>query len=139
MLEKFLSPNLIDRKINVSLLILRVISGLVMIPHGYKKLISFSEKSGDFMNFLGLSGEISLALLIGAEFFCAILLVAGLFSRFALIPLVVAMFVAAFDAHSGEIFGDGETSFLYLACYISLLISGPGKWSLDYLLFGKKN
>lgn len=139
MIKRFLLPKLSDQKTNVSLLILRVVAGSVMIPHGYNKLINFSEKSADFMSFLGLGSEISFGLLVGAEFFCSILLVAGLFSRFALIPLVIAMFVAAFKAHSGEIFGDGEMSFLYLACYFTLLIAGPGKWSIDHFLFGRKN
>lgn len=138
MLKKFLSPTLNNQRTNISLLIIRVVSGLVMIPHGYKKLIQFSEKSQDFMSFLGLSSEISFGLLVGAEFFCSLLLVAGLFSRFALIPLVIAMSVAAFKAHSGDIFGDGETSFLYMACYLTLLIAGPGKFSLDGVLFGQK-
>ncbi len=135
MLRQFLSPKLNDTGINTALLILRVVSGSLMIPHGYKKLMHFSEKSEDFMSFMGLSGEISLGLVIGAEFFCAILLVAGLFSRAAVIPMVVAMLVAAFDAHKGEIFGDGETSFLYFSCYLTLLIAGPGKYSLDTYIF----
>ena len=139
MLKNLLSPKLIDSKINFSLLIIRVVSALVMIPHGFNKLTHFSEKSGDFMNFVGLGSEISFALLIGAEFFCSILLLAGLFSRFALIPLVIAMFVAAFKAHNGEIFGDGEHSFLYMACYLALLMAGPGKYSLDNLLFKNKD
>jgi putative oxidoreductase len=138
MLKQFLSPKLNDTGINSGLLILRLVSASLMIPHGYKKLMHFSEKSEDFMSFMGLSGEISLGLVIGAEFFCAILLVVGLFSRVSVIPMVVAMLVAAFDAHKGEIFGDGETSFLFLACYVTVLIAGPGKWSLDYLLFGRK-
>ena len=138
MLKQFLSPKLNDTGINSALLILRLVSASLMIPHGYKKLMHFSEKSEDFMNFMGLSSEISLALVVGAEFFCAILLGVGLFSRMAVIPMVVAMLVAAFDAHEGEIFGDGETAFLYLACYVTVLIAGPGKWSLDYLLFEPK-
>ena len=137
MLKNLLSPKLIDIKINISLLILRVISGLVMIPHGFNKLTHFAEKSGDFMSFLGLGSELSFALLVAAEFFCSILLVIGLFSRFALIPMVIAMFVAAFKAHHGDVFGDGETSFLYMACYLTLLIAGPCKYSLDNLLFKK--
>lgn len=135
MLKQLLTPKLNDIRINGALLILRLVSASLMIPHGFKKLMHFSEKSEDFMSFMGLSGEISLALVIGAEFFCAILLVVGLFSRVAVIPMVVAMFVAAFDAHKGEIFGDGETSFLFLACYVTLLIAGPGKYSLDNYIF----
>lgn len=135
MLKRLLSPKLNDNGINSALLILRLVSASLMIPHGFKKLMHFSEKSEDFMSFMGLSGEISLALVVGAEFFCAILLVAGLFSRAAVIPMAVAMLVAAFDAHNGEIFGDGETSFLFLACYVTVLIAGPGKYSLDTYIF----
>ncbi len=135
MFKKFLLPNHSEQRLNVSLLILRVAAGLIMVPHGYKKLINYSEKSGDFMNFLGLGDEISLALVIGAEFFCALLLISGLFTRLALIPLIIAMMVAAFDSHNGDIFGDGELAFLYLAAYVTLFISGPGKWSADNYIF----
>ena len=86
------------------------------------------------MSFMGLGGSLSLALLIFAELFCALFLAIGLLTRYALIPLIVAMAVAAFEAHHGEIFGKGESSFIYLVCFAVLFISGPGKYSLDHYL-----
>ena len=87
------------------------------------------------MNFMGLGSRLSLSLTIGAEFFCSLLLVVGLLTRFSLIPLMVAMLVAVFQAHHGEIFGDGQTAFLYLSTYVALLFTGPGKFSADGILF----
>ena len=138
MLKKLLSPNLIDRKVNVSLFILRAGVALVMIPHGYQKLIHFSEKAPEFMNFMGLGGEISLAMLIFAELSCAFLVLIGLFTRFACIPLVIAMSVALCKAHNCEIFGDGQTAFIYLISFIAVFIAGPGKYSMDTFLSAKK-
>lgn len=121
----------------MGLLLLRLSAGILMMPHGYGKLIHFAERKDKFMNFLGLGSAVSLALVIFAEFFCSMLLAAGLLTRVVLVPLSITMGVAVFKAHNGEIFGDGETGFLYLTIYIVLFISGPGKYSLDKLVLKK--
>jgi putative oxidoreductase len=137
MIKKVLSAKLNDTPINVSLLILRVTAGVLMAHHGYQKLANFSSIEPKFMEFMGLSKSISLGLVVGAEFFCSLLLIIGLATRFALVPLVITMIVATFQAHSGEIFGDGQTAFLYLAIYVTLLLKGAGKYSADHYLFSK--
>jgi putative oxidoreductase len=105
-----------------------------MIPHGYKKLLSFATKSSGFSDPFHIGGPASMSLTIFAEFFCAILIVVGLMTRLACIPLVIAMSVALFYSHHGELFGDGEHAALYLAGYIALLFTGPGKISLDRMI-----
>ena len=90
---------------------------------------------GKFVDFLGLGLSISLMLAIGSEFFCSLLLIGGLLTRFALVPLIITMLVAVFQAHSGDILGDGEMAFLYLAIYISLLLKGAGAYSVDAFVF----
>ena len=137
MIKKVLSAKLNDRQINISLLILRVTAGVLMAHHGYQKLSNFSSIEQKFMEFMGLSKTISLELVVFAEFFCSLLLIAGLATRFALVPLIITMIVAVFQAHSGEIFGDGEMAFLYLAVYVTLLLKGAGKYSADHYLFSK--
>jgi len=134
---KLLSTQLKDSSLHVGLLVLRLSAGILMMPHGYGKLMHFAERKDKFMNFLGLGSALSLALVIFAEFFCSALLAAGLLTRFVLIPLSIAMAVAVFKAHNGEIFGDGETGFLFLTIYVMLLISGPGKYSVDKLILKK--
>jgi putative oxidoreductase len=91
---------------NIALLVLRVGLSAVMIPHGYQKLLNFGEYKAKFMDFLGLGAELSLVLAIGAELICSILLALGFLTRFTLLPLVVTMVIATFQAHNGEIFGD---------------------------------
>ncbi len=137
MIKKILSAKINDSQVNIALLILRVTAGVLMAHHGYGKLTHFSEMQAKFMDFMGLGMSTSLALVVFAEFFCSLLLIAGLATRFALIPLIITMLVAVFQAHSGDVFGDGQTAFLYLAIYVTLLLKGAGKYSLDNLFFSK--
>lgn len=138
MIKKIFSTKISDTQLNIALLILRVTVGVLMAHHGYGKLTKFADIEPKFMEFLGLSKGISLGLVVFAEFFCSLLLIAGLFTRLALIPLAITMLVAVFKAHSGDIFGDGEIGFLYLAIYISLFLKGAGAYSIDKLLFHKE-
>lgn len=138
MIKKILSTKINDSKVNIALLVLRLAAGVLMAHHGYGKLTHFSEMQTKFMDFMGLGMSTSLALVVFAEFFCSLLLIAGLATRFVLIPLTITMLVAVFKAHSGDIFGDGQTAFLYLAIYIALMLKGSGKFSVDALLFNKE-
>jgi putative oxidoreductase len=87
----------------------------------------------DFMNFMGMGSTTSLILVVFAEFFCALFLVLGLFTRLSAIPLVICMGVALFKAHNMDILGDGSSATLYLGAYLIILLLGPGKFSVDGL------
>jgi putative oxidoreductase len=137
MLRFFITSRSRGAVTDAALLVLRLAGGVLMAPHGYSKLTTFAEKHATFMNFLGLGSTVSLALLIFAEFVCALFVAAGLFTRFALVPLMIAMLVAAFKAHHGEIFGDGQESFLYFNIFLVLFLAGAGKYSLDHWLFNR--
>ncbi|MDZ4747231.1 MAG: DoxX family protein [Saprospiraceae bacterium] len=119
---------------DAGILILRMGAGLLMATHGWAKLQGFSEKSGDFYNFLGLGDEISLALTVFAELFCSIFLVLGIGTRLFLIPLIIVTMVIVFVANGAETLGDKEHGILFLVPYITLMLTGPGKYSFDYLI-----
>ena len=128
-----------DKSVSFGLLILRIgVSFSMIYLHGYPRLINFSEISSEFADPLGLGSEISLALVIFAEFFCSLFLIFGLFTRWSCIPLIITMIVATWIINGGKGFLFQEKSFIYLICYISLLISGGGYFSLDFKLFGRK-
>ncbi len=135
MLKKILSVRPQSFPINLSLFILRLSAGILMIPHGYSKLIHFTEKQNSFETFLGINSSVSLALTIGAEFFCSLLLSLGFMTRIVLVPLIITMLVAEFKTMNGAVFGDGQLAFMYLVIYAVLFISGPGKLSIDNYLF----
>jgi putative oxidoreductase len=138
LLSKFFSvtPNKIA--IDIGLWILRTGIGLLMMPHGWKKLEAFNEKAEGFYDFMDTGGRVSMGLAIFAEFFCSILLILGLCTRLALIPLIITMSVVVFVINWTHPLGDKESALLYLIPYVVLFLTGPGRYSFDYLLFRKK-
>lgn len=116
---------------NLGMLILRLAMGGLMIPHGYGKLVNFNEMKGNMLNFMGMGSTLSLGLTVFAEFFCAGLIIIGLFTRLAAIPLIIAMSVALFVAHKGLLFGEGEHAAMYAFGFLVILILGPGRISVD--------
>jgi putative oxidoreductase len=117
--------------VNTALLILRLGMGILILQHGYDKITNFGSLQYKFMNLMHIGSRISLMLVIFAEFFCGILFILGLFTRFACVPLIIAMCVALFVFTKGDFFGKGEASALYLTGFIALLFAGPGRVSVD--------
>ncbi len=133
-MKKILSTKYSAGAFNFAMLVLRVGLGVLMLSHGYSKLIHFNGMRGSFINFLGMGSTLSLSLDIFAEFFCSVFLIIGLFTRLAVIPILIAMSVALFKAHHGQLFGAGERAAIYLACCITILFCGPGKVSVDGMI-----
>jgi putative oxidoreductase len=106
----------------------------MLVAHGNVKLQHFGKFSAGFADPFHIGSVTSLSLDIFAEFFCSCLIILGLFTRLACIPLIIAMTVALVYAHHGDIFGMGERAGLFLTGYISLLFLGPGKISIDGLI-----
>lgn len=133
-MRKLLSTKYSAGAFNTAMLILRITAAVLLLGHGYDKLIHFSEKHSQFMNFMHLGPALSYALVVFAEFFCSLLLLIGLFTRLAAIPLIINMAVAVFVAHKGDVFGDGEHAALYLGMYIVILLLGAGRVSVDSMI-----
>jgi putative oxidoreductase len=133
-MKKLLTIGYSTSAFNLALLILRVGSGILMMNHGYDKLVKFQVMAPKFMNFLGLGGTVSLALVVFAEFFCSIFLILGLFTRLAAIPLIIDVAVAVAKAHNMDIFGDAEHASLFFLVFVTILLLGPGRISVDGMI-----
>ena len=70
---------------------------------------------------------------IFCEFCCSLFLIAGLLQRLILIPMMISMGIAFFDVHDALLPG-GELALIYLVIFIILYFTGPGRYSIDYLL-----
>lgn len=135
MVKSFFNPGNHNKMSSIGFLILRITAGAFMLTHGYGKLLQlFSDDPVKFTDPIGIGPLPSLALVVFAEFFCSILLILGFATRFAVIPLIVTMLVAAFITHEGDPFGSKELSLLYSVIYIALALTGAGKFSVDYLI-----
>ncbi|RYZ53102.1 MAG: DoxX family protein [Sphingobacteriales bacterium] len=120
---------------DLALLIARAGIACLMLTHGIPKLLMLL--SGDPIQFppvLGMSAAQSLALAVLAEVVCSVLLLAGLATRLAAVPLIVTMLVAAFGVHAADPLSVKEPALQYLLAYTVLLVAGGGKYSADYVL-----
>ena len=133
-MKKLLSTKYSAGAFSTAMLVLRLGVGILMLMHGYTKLMKFSTMKNDFMNFMGIGSTMSLALVVFAEFFCSVFLILGLFTRLATIPLIIATCVMVFMANKGDVFGKGELATLYLISYIVILFVGPGRASVDSMI-----
>lgn len=123
-----------NRRFDISLLLWRLLFGMLFMMHGLTKINDFGQMALAFPDPLGVGSEISLILAIFGEVFCSVLLIFGLLTRLALIPMIFTMCIAFFVIHAGDPFSAKELSFIYLTTFIIIWVSGAGKYSLDYMI-----
>lgn len=132
MIKNIFNPGNYPKNIDFVLLLLRLAVGIFMLTHGIGK---FSKLFGgdpiQFADPIGVGVTASLALVVFAEVFCSILLIFGLATRFAAIPLLITMLVATFIIHVNDGFGRQELPLIYSFVYLIMAIAGAGKISID--------
>jgi|SRR5690554_1651159 len=135
-IEKFTSFKLNDS----GLLVLRLFLGLTMLfAHGIGKWGRlFGGGEIQFSDPFDVGNTTSLALAVFAEVNCSLLLTFGLLTRWALIPPITTMFVAAFIIHREDPFGIMERAMLFGVGFVTLFLTGPSTYSLDYYLRNKR-
>lgn len=135
MLKRFLRPIKLPASVDWAVLILRAGVSCLMLTHGYAKLTNFLGGDHSFADPIGIGEELSYMLTIAAEFGCSILVILGLGTRLALLPLIFTMVVVIFVVHAKDAFDMKEHGLLFLFSYIALLLTGPGRFSVDRNLY----
>ncbi len=134
MFYRFLFPQYCrERIVSFILLAVRVFFGVLFFIHGLDKMMNFSTLSETFPDVLGFGSYMSLMVAIFSEFCCSLFLIAGLLQRLTLIPMIISMGVAFFDIHDAMM-PEGELALIYFIIFIILFLTGPGRYSLDYLI-----
>ena len=128
------------RSLNIDLatLLLRLIFGGLFVRYGYMKMSAYNDILPMFGDIIGIGSKLSFNLVIFAELVCGFLVLIGLLTRFAVIPIFITMVVAFFIAHKNDPFDMKAVAFLLLCLSLVVFILGSGKYSIDALLF-KKN
>ncbi len=126
---------------NLSRLFLRLFTGVMFLQFGLRQIMHFDEIAHVFSGFCGLSPEVSIAIIVAVELLCATCIILGLFMRIALIPSLALMVYVTFllMTPSGDpadqifIFKPGYP-IMFCGIFIYMLLAGPGKISVDYVI-----
>jgi len=135
-------------------LVLRVITGIVFIPHGYSKVFG----SGGVAKFASSLPSYGIPTVLGyvaaySELAGGILLILGLLTRIDALMLTGTMFVAAFvvqlpdalhdpDAAGNRVFASiraMELPLSILAVMVALMLLGGGRYSIDHMVFRNRS
>lgn len=134
-MKKIFSTGSNDRINNLWLLILRVSMSAFLLTHGLSKLTMLIEGNGaTFPDPLGVGNKLSLVLAVLGEVGGPVLIIPGIITRLATIPTLITMSVAAFIVHGSDPFKIREMALLYLIGFLTVLILGPGRYSIDNLI-----
>lgn len=146
-MKKLLSPS--TQAVNFGLLVLRIGIGVMFILHGEGKMFGGPEKwlkLGGAMENIGITFLPTVwgFLAAFAEFGGGILLILGLVFRPACFMMLFTMFIAALvhwvdaaaegEALRGKIMSGSHAIELGIV-FLTLLFTGPGKYSVDNKLF----
>ena len=117
---------------NIALLLLRIVfCGAMIYGHGISKLTKLLDGNWTFSNPIGIGEVPTLFLAVFSEFFAPIFILIGYKTKFFSFFPAATMFVAAFIVHINDTFSRMEKAILFLAVFIALMLTGPGKYSFD--------
>ena len=134
MFYNFLFPKIFRGKgVSLLILVVRVIFGILFFTHGVDKMMNFNQIVNNFPSAFGFGSYMTLMVAIFCEYACSMFLMVGLVTRIILIPMILSMAVAFFDIHDAMM-PEGELSLIYMIVFIGLFLTGPGRYSVDYLI-----
>jgi uncharacterized membrane protein YphA (DoxX/SURF4 family) len=140
-----------------AVILIRLMVGGVFLSEGIQKFLYAAENGAGRFAKIGIPSPDVMGPFVGVvEIFCGVLLLLGLLTRLAAIPLIIDMLVAILSTKIPILLGHGfwgfslrnlpyygfwgmahesRTDFSMLLGSVFLLIVGAGAWSLDRKLF----
>jgi putative oxidoreductase len=130
------------------IIFIRLISGLIFISEGIQKFLIVTMFGPAFFREIGFGNPMFWVYFTGTfEILCGILILLGLLTRLASIPLLTIMIIAFITTKLPLLTTKGfwtfsheyGTEFSLTLLLIVLLIYGGGKWSADLKILQSKN
>jgi putative oxidoreductase len=117
---------------SLGLLVLRVgMGGLLLCAHGWDKVTHMAARAKTFPDPLHIGSAMSFGLVVFAETACALFVALGLFTRAALIPIIIFLCVGFFVYLAPQPWGQKEMAIVYLVPFLALFFTGAGRFALD--------
>ncbi len=140
-MKKFFSVRNHATDTDYAFLLLRIITGIAFILHGWGKIQAPMSWMGPDSAIPGIFQFLAAL----SEFGGGICLILGLLTRLASLGLTFTMIVAVYfhavilgDPFVSKGGGSYELGALYFCISVLFLVSGPGRFSIDSKLFGTK-
>ena len=134
MLHRLLWMSALDRYRDLGPLLLRVFLGLTLV-YGTQDNVLHAERMLEFRDFLAANGFpmplASAYLSAYAQFVCGVLILLGLFTRWAALVMIVNFLVALAMVHVRLPFSANISPLAMLFGSLFLLFYGAGPWSVD--------
>lgn len=129
-------------------IIIRLMVGAVFLSEGIQKLLFPAIRGAGRFEKIGLPSPEFLGSFVGTvEIICGIFILLGLLTRLASIPTLVIMIVAIATTKLEILANEGfwammhgsRTDWAMLLGSFFLIIKGGGRFSMDWLIFKRKN
>lgn len=136
-MQKFFIPQPISLEGTIA--IVRMIVGLLLIYHGLE--VFNPEIMNDYMQwdqFKGSMGDLKVYAGKSAELLAGILLLLGLLTRVGALLVIGTFLFITFFVGQGRFWYEEQHPFMFALFGVLFLFVGPGAWSLDTVVFEKK-
>lgn len=117
------------RSLALGLLFMRVSAALLMFKlHGLPKLLNWSNELQNIDDPLGLGPHITLLAALFAQILCPLLIILGIATRLACVPILFLLLVALLVVHPDWSLEQGQFGWLFIVLFASIALTGPGPW-----------
>lgn len=123
---------------SIGLLVLRIAGLTLFLRHGWEKLSGYSTMVQHFPDPIHVGAHAGLAFALLSDGICSVLVLFGLATRPAAAVILTNLLVAFTFVHHAAFFSDShvELVVLYMIILVTLLFTGPGRFSIDRRLHG---
>jgi len=126
---------------NLSRLFLRLFTGIMFLQLCIRQMLNFDEIVHTFDSFMGMTPETAMTVLVIIELLCAVCIMLGFLTRLSVLFPLALMLVAedllmsSSEAVSAQLFNfQPGYPVMFIGIFIFMLLAGPGKISLDYII-----
>lgn len=125
---------------NLSRLFLRLFIGLMICLVAFRQILHVNDIVPQFSGIFLLDAETSIIIIAVLELICGSFIMLGFLMRVALVPSIAIMAYAEYLVFAPDVPSPSVFAFtpgypvMFLGVFFFLLLAGPGKISVDYLI-----
>jgi len=121
-------------------LLIRLVVGIVFLSEGIQKFLFAATQGAGRFEKIGIPNADFFGPFVGVvEIICGFMILIGLLTRLAAVPLIIIMLVAIYttklpmlnDGGVWKLLHESRTDWAMLLCSVFLLIKGAGAFSID--------